>query len=100
MVFKLDVNGAETVLHNFAGKTDGNYPLSGVTIDRTGNLYGSATSGGDTTCNPPLGCGTILKLSPKELVEKCSDVYCGMVQRMSIRRHAWAPAVIYSGTHR
>ena len=63
MVFKLDTSGSETVLHNFAGKTDGNNP-SGVTIDRTGNLYGTAVSGGDTACNPPLGCGTVFKLSP------------------------------------
>ncbi len=64
VVFKLDVNGNETVLHNFAGNKDGNYPLTGVTIDRTGNLYGTAASGGDTACNPPLGCGTVFELSP------------------------------------
>jgi uncharacterized repeat protein (TIGR03803 family) len=64
VVFKLDTNGTETVLHNFAGKTDGNYPLTGVTIDRAGNLCGTAASGGDTSCNPPLGCGTVFKIIP------------------------------------
>jgi uncharacterized repeat protein (TIGR03803 family) len=64
VVFRLNANGSETVLHNFAGKTDGNYPLSGVTRDQTGNLYGTAASGGDTACNSPLGCGTVFKLSP------------------------------------
>jgi uncharacterized repeat protein (TIGR03803 family) len=63
VVFKLDTSGTETVLHSFAGKTDGNNPI-GVTVDRTGNLYGTAVSGGDTACNPPLGCGTVFKLSP------------------------------------
>jgi uncharacterized repeat protein (TIGR03803 family) len=63
VVFELNASGKETVLHNFTGGTDGNYPLTGVTMDKAGNLYGTATSGGNTKCNPPTGCGTVFKLS-------------------------------------
>ena len=35
-----------TVLHNFTGGRDGANPLDGLTIDRNGNLYGTASAGG------------------------------------------------------
>jgi uncharacterized repeat protein (TIGR03803 family) len=35
-----------TALHDFAGGTDGDYPLSNVTIDTDGSLYGTASRGG------------------------------------------------------
>jgi uncharacterized repeat protein (TIGR03803 family) len=47
-VFKLTSshgNWSETLLHNF-GPGDGEYPLSGVTFDAAGNLYGTTNSGG------------------------------------------------------
>jgi uncharacterized repeat protein (TIGR03803 family) len=47
IVYKLGKNGKETLLHNFAGgATDGSYPLSGVTMDTKGNLYGDTQLGG------------------------------------------------------
>jgi uncharacterized repeat protein (TIGR03803 family) len=40
--------GAQTfnVLHTFSGGSDGSQPLAGLTIDRAGNLYGTAEYGG------------------------------------------------------
>jgi hypothetical protein len=35
------------VIHTFTGKTDGGRPYAGVTIDKSGNLYGT-TYGVDT----------------------------------------------------
>src|SRR5580692_545226 len=54
--------GIKTVLHSFNGK-DGSYPLSGLIFDPAGNLYGT-TFGGDSSCQPPSGCGAVFKLAP------------------------------------
>jgi hypothetical protein len=64
VVFKLDISGSEAVLHSFTGGHDGSLPITGLTMDSARSLYGTAASGGDTSCNPPLGCGTVFKLSP------------------------------------
>ncbi len=52
-----------SVLHNFTGGNDGAYPQAGVTLDRAGNLYGTASMGGDNQFACPQGCGTVFKLS-------------------------------------
>ncbi len=58
-VFELSPSGTETVLHSFAAShTDGHYPYAGLLMDTTGNLYGTAQSGG------AKGLGTVFKLSP------------------------------------
>ena len=57
-VFKVDVSGNETVLHNFAGN-DGKYPEAGLIRDSQGNLYGTALQGGPAD---NLG-GNIFKIS-------------------------------------
>jgi uncharacterized repeat protein (TIGR03803 family) len=44
-VFKLDPAGNETVLHSF-GAGDGAYPLGTLLLDPTGDLFGTALSGG------------------------------------------------------
>jgi uncharacterized repeat protein (TIGR03803 family) len=47
VVFKLDPNGKETVLHSFTGGSDGAYPGYGRLIrDAQGDLYGTTESGG------------------------------------------------------
>ena len=50
VVFKLDTNGNEWVLHTFcseSGCADGETPLAGPIMDGDGNLYGTTLEGGD-----------------------------------------------------
>jgi uncharacterized repeat protein (TIGR03803 family) len=64
MVFELvpnaDGNWQEKILHYFTGGADGGYPYAGLTFDPSGNLYGTASFGGNTTC----GCGVVFTLVP------------------------------------
>jgi uncharacterized repeat protein (TIGR03803 family) len=50
-----------TVLYSFTGGADGGEPYKGVTLDRHGNLYGTAVTGGSGSCEG--GCGVVYKLS-------------------------------------
>ena len=66
-----------TVLHNFTGGQDGANPYAGVTIDRAGNLYGTAYSGGSGSQ------GTVYELKPRNgnwtldpLYSFCSELGC------------------------
>ncbi len=57
-----------TVLHNFTNGADGGEPWAGLSMDRAGNFYGTASTGGNTSaCSYPRppGCGTVFKLSRK-----------------------------------
>ena len=60
--FKLSPDGnggwTETVLYNFGGGNDGDYPDCGLLMDTAGNLYGSTLYGG------AYGWGTVFELSP------------------------------------
>jgi uncharacterized repeat protein (TIGR03803 family) len=47
-----------TILHNFTGGSDGAGPYAGLSIDRGGNLFGTATMGG-------RGYGVVFEMSPK-----------------------------------
>ena len=63
-VFQLSptANGwVHTVLYSFTGGADGGEPYKGVTIDRQGNLYGTAVTGGSGSCEG--GCGVAYKLT-------------------------------------
>ena len=51
----------QTVLYSFTGGADGGEPYKGVTIDRHGNLYGTAVTGGSGGCEG--GCGVVYKLT-------------------------------------
>ncbi len=60
----------ETVLHAFTGGSDGASPQSGVILDSTGNVYGTANFGGDTTSKECTvgqpgypGCGVVFELA-------------------------------------
>jgi uncharacterized repeat protein (TIGR03803 family) len=57
-VYKLDTSGELTVLHSFNGTTDGAQVLTGLTFDKAGNLYGTASFGG------AYGYGTVYKITP------------------------------------
>jgi len=61
-VFKLDTSGNLTVLHNFTGpKGDGANPYAGLTMDASGNLYGTTAYGGSGAFSQ-VGYGTVFKL--------------------------------------
>jgi uncharacterized repeat protein (TIGR03803 family) len=57
VVFKLDKNGEETVLHNFE-LTDGAYPNAGLVRDAKGKLFGTTYLGGASDH------GTVFELTP------------------------------------
>jgi uncharacterized repeat protein (TIGR03803 family) len=67
IVFKVDTTGKKTVLHAFTGGSDGSSPSGGLVLDAAGNLYGTASAGGDLTCpyNCGAGCGVVFKLDTK-----------------------------------
>ncbi|MEO7724227.1 MAG: choice-of-anchor tandem repeat GloVer-containing protein [Chthoniobacterales bacterium] len=50
-----------TVLYSFTGGADGGEPYKGVTLDKAGNLYGTAVTGGSGTCEG--GCGVTYQLT-------------------------------------
>lgn len=66
LVPQRDGSWAETVIHSFAGGSDGATPQSPMIFDSAGNLYGSTSAGGNGNCgNIGLtGCGTVFELSP------------------------------------
>jgi uncharacterized repeat protein (TIGR03803 family) len=64
VVFELNSNGKESVLHSFTGTGgDGQYPLAGLVRDADGNLYGTTYNGGiyGGVCGSS-GCGTVFKV--------------------------------------
>src|SRR5213080_4600449 len=63
-VFKLSrtpTGWVHTVLYSFTSGADGGEPYKGVTVDREGNLYGTAVTGGSGSCEG--GCGVVYKLT-------------------------------------
>jgi uncharacterized repeat protein (TIGR03803 family) len=66
VVFTLDPTDKETVLHSFTGGADGSAPTAGLVRDKEGNLYGTASAGGDLSCSSGFGsgCGVVFKLDP------------------------------------
>ena len=60
-MYKLTKSGGtwnQTVIHAFTGGDDGSGPGARVTVDRSGNVYGMAPTGGT------YGVGTIYKIHP------------------------------------
>jgi uncharacterized repeat protein (TIGR03803 family) len=62
VVFELTSAGSYSVLYSFTVGPDGNSPFGGVIRDTAGNLYGTATYGGDPGCI--FGCGVVYQLDP------------------------------------
>ncbi len=56
-VFRLDPSSVETVLYTFTGGADGGQPITGLVLDKEGNLYGNTWKGA-------AGYGTVFKLTP------------------------------------
>ena len=65
-VFKIDAGGNETVLHAFSGGSDGAVPRQKLIMDASGNIYGTAPGGGNSSCGGGAvgGCGVIFKIAP------------------------------------
>ncbi len=61
-VFKITPEGVESVLYNFTGGADGATPFSSLVLDKSGNLYGTTSLGGDLNVCASQGCGTAFKL--------------------------------------
>jgi uncharacterized repeat protein (TIGR03803 family) len=61
----------ERILHSFTSEKTGYYPEAGVTLDSSGNIYGTTMIGGkySTQCQDLLGsgCGTVFKLAKTDL---------------------------------
>jgi uncharacterized repeat protein (TIGR03803 family) len=51
----------EGVIHSFGSGTDATQPVGAVVFDNKGDLYGSASRGGNSACNNE-GCGAIFEL--------------------------------------
>lgn len=49
-------------LYDFSGGSDGAGPVDTVAMDASGNLYGAASDGGNTSCQ--YGCGTLWEITP------------------------------------
>ena len=62
--FKLVHSGGSwtySSLHDFTGGNDGAQPSGSVVVDANGNVYGTASAGGNSNC--PGGCGVAWSLS-------------------------------------
>ena len=53
-----------TDLHDFTGGEDGRWPVGNVVVDADGNLFGTASRGGDLAACPRVGCGVIWEITP------------------------------------
>lgn len=59
-----DGTWTKTVIHTFNGSPDGWFPNGNLVFDKSGNLYGTASAGGNTTTCGQNGCGIVFELSP------------------------------------
>jgi uncharacterized repeat protein (TIGR03803 family) len=64
VAYKLTSSRTYTILHSFAGGTDGAYPGEALIHDSAGNLYSTTQRGGNGPCpDTPVGCGTVFEIS-------------------------------------
>src|ERR1039458_2799327 len=92
-VFEITPGGTLTTLHSF-DHNDGYWPGGALVQATNGDFYGTTSEGGATigSCEPPLGCGTVFKITPSGtftalysfcLQNGCPDgtnPYAGLVQ--------------------
>jgi len=62
-VFRMTPRGRLTTLHRF-DVADGTDPEGGVILATDKNFYGTTGAGGDLSCDPPYGCGTVFRMTP------------------------------------
>jgi uncharacterized repeat protein (TIGR03803 family) len=53
-----------TLLYEFLGGFDGQWPQAALTIGPDGALYGTTVNGGQDGCSDGYGCGVLFKLTP------------------------------------
>ncbi|HTT84696.1 MAG TPA: choice-of-anchor tandem repeat GloVer-containing protein [Rhizomicrobium sp.] len=85
-VFKLAADGSETVLYSFCSRgdcSDGAYPAANLTMDGSGNLYGTTQYGDGRDCydiDNGSSCGAVFRLAPNgtetALYSFCSKAAC------------------------
>jgi uncharacterized repeat protein (TIGR03803 family) len=51
-------------LHDFTGEDDGASLFGNLILDANGNIYGTASQGGNLNCNAPNGCGVVWQITP------------------------------------
>lgn len=61
VAYRLDGAGRYTVLHSFTGGAGGANPSASVVLDPSGNIYGTASNGGETSGGFP-GEGLVFEL--------------------------------------
>jgi uncharacterized repeat protein (TIGR03803 family) len=67
-IFKITPGGALTTLYSFCSSgypacPDGSFVYAGLIQATNGNLYGSTSAGGDSSCDFGYGCGSVFSLS-------------------------------------
>lgn len=63
VVFELSPNSGnwkEAALYAFGDSSDGGFPNAGVILDKNGNVFGTASTGGNFGCS--IGCGVVYEL--------------------------------------
>lgn len=87
-----------TPLYSFQGRNDGSYPYGGVAVGPDGNLYGTASEGGQN------GKGTVYKLSPPASFN-CRTLFCPWTEtpihqftgfRLTPSANGWIDSVLYT----
>jgi len=66
-IFKVTPAGVMTTIYNFCTQpncTDGSNPAVGLVLGTDGVFYGTTFLGGDLSCMPPNGCGSVFRFSP------------------------------------
>ncbi len=64
-VFRFSAAHKFKVLHEFAGSPDGAVPSENLIVDSNGNLYGTTSFGGDSSCNGGYSCGTVFEVDAR-----------------------------------
>jgi uncharacterized repeat protein (TIGR03803 family) len=59
-VYRVDKHGTHTILYNFSGPPDGEWPIGGLVRDVAGNFYGTTSAGGTGACQS--GCGVVFEI--------------------------------------
>lgn len=62
-IFRVEPVGRPKAMHTFE-LGDGAVPLNALVSGGDGYFYGTTSEGGDLSCDPPYGCGTVFRISP------------------------------------